>query len=199
MDVHNLAAFQNAFRRATTDHLEARTLFVQHFAQLARAGDLVIASPDVGGIKRAEAFREALAKAANQNLGSAFLEKKRSGGVVSGDAVVGDVDGKTILFIDDLISSGTTLARAAKACRERGAARVLAAAAHGVFVGNAERILAESALEKIIVTNTIPPFRLSTAFAKEEMIVLDAAPLFGEAIRRIHDGGSIVELLDLED
>jgi ribose-phosphate pyrophosphokinase len=199
MDVHNLAAYQNAFRRATTDHLEARTLFVQHFAQLAKEGYLVIASPDVGGIKRAEAFREALVKAANQNLGSAFLEKKRSGGVVSGDAVVGDVEGKIVMFIDDLISSGTTLARAAKACRERGAARVLAAAAHGVFAGDAERILSESALEKIIVTNTIPPFRLSAAFAKKRLIMLDAAPLFGEAIKLIHEGGSIAELQHLED
>src|SRR5262249_26278657 len=80
--------------------------------------------------------------------------KYRSAGVVSGDAVVGDVAGKAAIIIDDLISSGTTMVRAAEACQARGAISVYAAATHGVFGGKAGEVLANPALEQIVVTNT---------------------------------------------
>lgn len=195
IDVHNLAAFQNAFRRPT-DHLDTINLFAGHFASTARESEMVIVSPDVGGVKRARTFRDALEHLAGRPIPTAFMEKQRSAGVVSGDAFVGDVQGKTAIILDDLISSGTTLARAAKACLERGATDVIAAATHGAFVGDAEQILWNETLRRIVVTNTIPPFGLTGEFIKKKVTVLDVAPFIAEAIRRIHEGGSIVELLE---
>ncbi len=193
MDVHNLSAFQNAFNQHT-EHLEARPLFVEHFLPLARERDVVVVSPDEGGIKRARAFRDALSKAADKPIPSAFMEKYRSEGVVSGEALVGDVGSRTVILIDDLISSGTTLSRAAEACRAKGAEQVFAAATHGVFVRKAARVLADPALDGLVVTDSIPPFRLPKDLIGQKVTVLDVAPFFAEAIRRIHEGGSIVEL-----
>ena len=194
LDVHNLAAYQNAFR-IPAEHLEARGLFVAWFA--ARLGDdsIVVVSPDAGGVKRADALRASLARALGRPVGSAFMEKRRSEGAVSGEAVVGEVGGKTALIVDDLISSGTTLARAAAACTALGAKRVLAAATHGVFAGAAETVLTDAALEKVLVADTIPPFRLPPALLGSRVDVLDTAPLVAEAIRRLHGGGSLVDLL----
>ena len=195
LDVHNLAAFQNAFR-IRTDHLEAKRLFVDYFILLAPKEEVVVVSPDVGGVKRAEDFRQALSNALNRRVHSAFMEKYRSAGVVSGEAVIGDVSGKAAIIIDDLISSGTTLARAAESCLARGATNIYAAASHGVFSGKASQILSTPALKKVVITNTIPPFRLDPDLAQNKLVVLDATALFAEAIRRIHSGGSIVELLE---
>jgi ribose-phosphate pyrophosphokinase len=194
LDVHNLAAFQNAFR-IRADHLEAKRLFIEHFIPLAQQEEIVVVSPDVGGVKRAEDFRQAFGSALNRQIHGAFMEKHRSEGVVSGEAVVGDVSGKMAIIIDDLISSGTKLARAAESCRARGATKIYAAASHGVFSGKASQTLSNSALEKVVITDTIPPFRLDPELARTKLVVLDAAKLFAESIRRIHSGGSIVELL----
>lgn len=195
LDVHNLAAFQNAFR-CPSDHLEAKKLFIEHFA--ARLGDseLVVVSPDVGGVKRAELFREALSHRLNRPAGSAFMEKQRSAGIVSGEALVGDVQGKTAIIIDDMISTGGTISRTAHACRRLGACSVHAAASHGIFVGKAGQVVADPTLDSLVVTNTLPPFRLDPALVRDRLTVLDVAPLFADAIRCIHSGGSIVELLE---
>jgi ribose-phosphate pyrophosphokinase len=194
LDVHNLAAFENAFR-CRVDHLEAQGLFVDHFAPGIGAEPVAVVSPDVGGVKRAEAFRQRLAQRLGREPGSAFLEKYRSAGVVSGEAVVGDVAGRVAIIIDDLISTGGTVLRAARACRQGGATRVFAAASHGVFVGEAARLLEDRALDELVVTDSIPPFRIDLALAERRLVVLETAPLLAEAIRRIHEGGSIVELL----
>ncbi len=195
LDVHNLAAFQNAFR-CNTDHLEARRLFVDFFVQSLESEEIVVISPDVGGVKRAEQFRKSLGRSLNREIPMAFMEKYRSRGVVSGDAMVGDVRGKVAIVIDDLISTGTTILRAARVCRDLGARKVYAAASHGVFVGEANKAVADHAFEKVIVTDTIPPFRLDTKIVHEQLVVLNAAILFAEAIKRIHAGGSLVELLE---
>jgi len=195
LDVHNLTAFQNAFR-IPTDHLEAKNLFVQYFTPLVQQQEVVVVSPDVGGVKRAESFREALSAVVGRPVSIAFVEKYRSAGLVSGEAVVGDVANKIAIVIDDLISSGTTLARAAQACKARRATTVYAAATHGVFATNASQVLAGAPLEKLVVTNTIPPFRLDSGLIRDKLAVVDTAPFLAEAIRRIHSGGSIVELLE---
>jgi ribose-phosphate pyrophosphokinase len=199
MDVHNLAAFQNAFQ-CRTDHLEAKRLFVNYFsALLSEANKVVVISPDVGGIKRAEQFRGALSKALGKKIAMAFMEKQRSDGVVSGAAaIVGEVEDRIAIIIDDLVSTGTTLARAVKACQERGAAKIYAAVTHGLFVGQASRIFAGSALEKMIITNTIPPIRLSEGIIEDKLQILDSTTLFADAIRCIHLGKSITELLGAE-
>ena len=204
MDVHNLAAYENAFR-CPKEHLVARPLFVEHFAASFRSEDpqsrdareeLVVLSPDAGGVKRAELFRQRLERTLGVPIGSAFMEKQRSAGLVSGETLVGDVEGRSVIVIDDLISTGTTLARAAKACRKLGARRVVAAATHGIFTGDAGRVLADPTLESIVVTDTVPPFRLDPKLLSEKIQVLEVAPLFAAAIERIHDGGSLVELLE---
>jgi ribose-phosphate pyrophosphokinase len=196
MDVHNLAAFQNAFRIGA-DHLEARKLFIEYFARSIQREDVVVVSPDVGGVKRAEDFRQALSHALDREVHSAFMEKYRSAGVVSGEAVIGDVTGKIAIIIDDLISSGTTLARAAEHCRVNGAKTIYAAASHGVFSDKANQALSNPALETVVITDTIPPFRLDPDLARDKLVILDAARLFAEAVGRIHSNGSIVDLLEI--
>jgi ribose-phosphate pyrophosphokinase len=195
LDVHNLAAFQNAFR-CPTDHLEARKLFVDYFAPLLRDKAVAVISPDIGGVKRAEAFRESLSKATGREATSAFLEKHRSSGVVSGEAVVGDVEGRIAVIVDDLIGTGTTMLRAAKACRSLGAQTVYVAAAHGLFVDDANRVLADEAFERVVITDTVPPFRLDPQVVRDKLVVLGAASLFAEAVNRMYTGGSIVDLLE---
>ncbi len=193
LDVHNLAAFQNAFR-CRTEHLKARTLFVEHFAALFEGDQVAVVSPDVGGIKRAEAFREALAERLDRRVASGFMEKKRSRGVVSGDVFVGEVEGRRVVLLDDMIGTGTTMVRAAEACIEHGAEAVYAAATHGLFVGAAEETL--SVFEQVVVTDSVPPFRLSDEFCAQTVTVLDGASFIAAAIERLHEGGSIVELAE---
>lgn len=195
LDVHNPAAFQNAFR-CGTDHLEAAGLFARYFADLLRDREVAVLSPDIGGVKRAERFRQLLMRIMDRPVAGAFMEKQRSGGAVTGETIVGDVAGRAVIILDDMISTGTTMARAAKVCRELGAQAVYATATHGLFVGDANRLLADPCFEKIVITDTIPPFRLSPELVRDKLVVLDAAALFAGAIKRIHEGGSIEELLE---
>lgn len=193
MDVHDLAAYENAFR-IPAESLEARPLLVAHFAPRLGDAAVTVMSPDSGGVKRAEKLRGALEEALGREVGSAFMEKGRSWGKVTGEALVGEVERRTVLVVDDLVSTGTTLLRAARACRERGATRVLAAATHGLFVGDAERRLADAAVDSVTVTNTVRPSSPVLPMQEERLAVLDAAPLFGEAVRRLHAGESLREL-----
>jgi len=195
MDVHNLAAFQNAFR-CSSENLEAEKLFCNHFAPLLAERDVVVVSPDAGGLKRAEQFRKRLARVLGKTVGAAFAEKYRSEDIVSGNMLVGDVHAKDAIIIDDLISTGTTLVRTARSCRDAGAVRVFAAASHGLFSDDAPGVLADSAMESIVVADTVPPFRLEGTRALQKITVLNCAQLFAEAIRRLHEGGSITELLE---
>ena len=195
MDVHNLAAFQNAFR-CRTEHLEATKLFVAHLTPLLRdAPAITVVSPDTGGIKRAERFRQALCRSLGRESNLAFMEKARAKGMMRAGRLAGEM-AATAIVIDDLISTGGTLLQAAIACRERGATRVYAAATHGLFIGDAGRLLSGVELDRIIVTDSVPPFRLSRQLIASKLAIVSAAPLFAEAIRRIHGGGSLVELLE---
>jgi ribose-phosphate pyrophosphokinase len=146
-------------------------------------------------VKRADRFRAALAQATGREPVSAFMEKYRALGVVRGAAVVGEVGDRIAIIVDDLISTGTTMARAAQACRARGAKAVYVAATHGLFMPGADAVLADPAIDQVVVTNTVPPFRLDPALVAKKLSVVDATPLFAQAIRRLHDNGSIVDLL----
>ncbi|WP_135467997.1 ribose-phosphate diphosphokinase [Crenalkalicoccus roseus] len=195
MEVHNLVAFQNAFR-CRAEHLDARALFAPRLRELAGEGPVVVASPDPGGVKRAQLFREGFERLLGREVGGAFMEKRRSGGVVSGEMLVGEVAGATVIVVDDLISSGGTMLRAAEACLARGAARVLAVAAHGLFTGNAAEAMAAPALARVLVSDTVPPFRLPPGLIGPRVEVVSAAPLLAAAIRRLHEGGSLTALLE---
>jgi ribose-phosphate pyrophosphokinase len=193
IDVHNVAAFQNAFR-CRTDHLEAWPLFVEHFAETARHEDVVVMSPDIGGVKRADQVRRALAEATHREPGFAIMEKRRSGGVVSGDLLAGDVANRTVILIDDMISTGTTLRRAAHACRDAGAKRVFAAATHGLLHDGALDVLSDSAFEGTLITDTVRARSLADGAAAVALIaaakltVLDSTGLIADAIAASHTG-----------
>lgn len=198
LDVHNLAAYQNAFR-CVSDHLEARMMFVDYFAPLMRNCDAIVISPDEGGLKRADSFRRALNSVLNREIPLGFMEKRRSRGEVSGTSLFADVKDRAVIIIDDLIGTGTTLTRCAMASRQAGATTIYAAASHGLFVGEAERTLSEPVLDRIIITDSVPPFRLSPEFVAQKIVILNSAPLLAEAIRRIHEGGSVSDMLGPED
>jgi ribose-phosphate pyrophosphokinase len=195
LDVHNLAAFQNAYR-CRTDHLEANLLFIKVMLPLLQNEEVVVMSPDAGGIKRAEHFRQGLSAALKRPVGAGFAEKYRSGGTVSGEALIGEIGGRVAIIIDDLISTGTTIARVASSCRQKGAKRVYALATHGVLVETANTVLASAALDLTIITNSIPPWRISDQQAQAKLLTLNCAPLFAEAIERIHTGRSVQEILE---
>lgn len=185
MEVHNVAAFENAFR-CPTWHIEGAPVQAAHFAPMLRGRNVVAVSPDAGGAKRAEQFRQALELLLGADVGSAYMEKYRSAGVVSGTLLAGDVRGKVAVIIDDLISTGGTLVRAAAACRVAGAVAVYAAATHGLFVDGAPDLFAASSLDGIAVANTVPLFRVPPE-AAQRVTVLDASEAIARAIAACHD------------
>jgi ribose-phosphate pyrophosphokinase len=195
LDVHNPAAFENAFRRRTIA-ATATPLFVEYAKRLDDKR-LAVVSPDAGGAKRADIFREALEETRGQPIGKGFAEKRRSAGIVSGDLFVGEVEGATALVIDDLISTGTTLVRAARAARKAGARRVIAMVTHGLFMPGAEKAVADPAIDEFVITDAVPAFRLESAAARKKIEVLPVAPLLGEIIRRMHAGRALTDLLVL--
>lgn len=180
-DVHNSAAFDNAFR-CRTRQLRALPLFVDYFrARLDTALPWVVVAPDVGAVKRTEAFRRELAAVSAAEPDHAFMEKYRSGGKVSGGTLVGDVRGKIAIVLDDLISSGTTLLRAGKACRAAGAELVYAAATHGLFMAGSEALFSDGVFDGIAVGDTVPAFRLASDHAAR-LDVVDTTGLLAEAV-----------------
>lgn len=187
LDVHNVAAFQNAFR-CPTIHLESPAVFGPTMLERVGAEPVIVVSPDPGGVKRAQIFQEQFEAIVGRTVGSAFIEKRRSGTVLSGSRVVGSVAGATVLIIDDMISTGGTMVRAAQSCVNEGANKVYALAAHGLFVGEAAGLVSESCLAKTIVADTIPTFRLPDEITAKHLEVVSAAPLFASAIRRCHEG-----------
>ncbi|ABC35211.1 ribose-phosphate pyrophosphokinase [Burkholderia thailandensis] len=194
IDVHNVAAYQNAFR-CPTEHLEANGLLVDWFAERAGALPIVVVSPDAGGVHRAEDFRARLTARLGRPVDAAFAGKLRSSGVVTAKPLVGDVAGRCAIIVDDLIGSGTTLAHTAADCRALGAQSVYAVATHGMFFGRAAELLGGDALTALAVTDSVPPWRVPPGALQDKLTVLDSAPLFAEAIARIHRGGSLTDLL----
>ncbi|MGZ5033233.1 MAG: ribose-phosphate diphosphokinase [Usitatibacter sp.] len=194
LDVHNRAAFENAFR-IPAYNLEAAGLLAERFAALAGSEPLAVVSPDAGGIKRADRFRALLSQRLGRPVGAAFVEKYRSEGVLRGGELVGDVKGRVAIIVDDLISAGNTIDRAANACKRGGAARVFAAATHGVFAGDADAVLGTSVIERIVVTDTIPTMRLTDPGLVSRVERISVVPLVAEAIARLHGGGAIEELM----
>ncbi len=195
LDVHNVAAFENAFR-IRTQNLEAAGLLAARCASLVGDEPVSVVSPDAGGIKRADRFRRRLAALLRRPVGAAFAEKHRSEGVVRGEALVGEVKGAVALIVDDLISAGHTVDRAARACLAQGATRVIVAATHGVFAGEAEAVLGASPISRIVVTDTIAPRRFADGPLSARVERVSTAALFAEAIARLNAGGSIVELVE---
>ena len=191
LEVHNPAAFENAVRCRTVA-LTSTPLFVNHIKAHLAGDKLSVISPDAGGMKRAELLRETLQAALGHPVGKGLAEKYRSAGIVSGELFVGDVNGRTALVVDDLISTGGTLLRAAKSARAAGATRVLALVTHGLFVPGAGQVLADPAIDQVIVTDAVPTFRLTRP--TDKLITLSCAPLLAEAILRLHENRGLADL-----
>jgi ribose-phosphate pyrophosphokinase len=184
MDLH--AAQIQGFFNIPVDHLFAAPVILDAIRKIG-TDELVIVSPDVGGLTRARA----IAKRLDASL--AVIDKRRTGKNETEILnVVGDVDGKDVLILDDIIDTAGTLVQAEAALRRQGARRTYAAAVHGVFSGPALERIEASGLQSLLVTNTIP---VEAAMARCPRIqALSVAPLLGEAIQRIHDGASVSSL-----
>ena len=184
MDLH--AAQIQGFFNIPVDHLFAAPVLLEAIRKL-ELEDLVIVSPDVGGLTRARAIAKRL------DAALAVIDKRRTGKNETEILnVVGDVAGKDVLILDDIVDTAGTLVQAEEALRRHGARRTYAAAVHGVFSGPALDRIESSKLEALLVTNTIA---VEAAMARCPRIqALSVAPLLGEAIQRIHDGASVSSL-----
>ena len=152
--------------------------------------NLIVVSPDVGGVVRARA----LAKQLGCDL--AIIDKRRPKANVSEVMhVIGDIEGRNCVIMDDMIDTAGTLVKAAEVLKERGAKQVYAYCTHPIFSGPAiERIASGSALDEVVVTNTIPLSAAAQACGKIRQI--SVAPLFGETIRRVQNGESVSSLFE---
>lgn len=185
MDLHAPAI--EGFFDIPVDHLQAGPILAEYFHSL-NLPNPVIVSPDVGGVGRANMFRERI------SAGLAIIAKQRpQPDSVEMLEMVGEIEGKTAIIVDDLISTGGTLAQAARALKDRGAREVYACATHGVFADNALKTAGESVLVETVVTNTIP---LAADHAQDRVNVISVAPLFAEAILRIHKDLSLSALFN---
>jgi ribose-phosphate pyrophosphokinase len=182
IDVHNEAAFDNAFR-CNTVRIESAEIFASPLAAAVDVERSVVISPDIGGVKRAQRLRESLSAAFEHEVGFAFLEKRRLDGVVSGDAFIGDVDGRDVVIYDDMIVSGGTIARATRAARGAGARKVIVAAAHAAFTSAALQFFGNEGPDLVLVSDSIA---LSDAFAaKPTLQVCSSAPVLARTIRSL--------------
>jgi len=174
------------FFNIPVDHLFASPVLVDHFRKL-NLPNLTVVSPDAGGVERARFFAKKMEAAL------AIVDKRRvEMNVAEIMHVIGDVDGRTCLVIDDLIDTAGTLVKTASALMENGATAVYACASHAVLSGAAVENIAKSHFTEVVVTNTIP---LSDAAQKEPKIrVLSIAGLIGRAIQSIHEETSVSKL-----
>ncbi|MCC6747638.1 MAG: ribose-phosphate pyrophosphokinase [Deltaproteobacteria bacterium] len=185
MDLH--AGQIQGFFNIPFDHLFAMPVLIEHLRDRMRDHELVMVSPDAGGVERARAY----AKRLGATL--AFIDKRREKPNVSEVMnIIGEVEGKTAVILDDMIDTAGTLTQAAEAVLKKGARRVLAAATHAVLSGPAVERLGASCLEQVLVTNSIP--LREEAKQLKQIKVLSVGRLLGEAIKRIHHGDSISSL-----
>ncbi|WP_025662337.1 ribose-phosphate diphosphokinase [Rhizobium sp. IBUN] len=193
VEVHNPAAFQNAFRCASIN-LTAFDLFYADIKRLLDNDSVVILSPDAGGIKRAQLLRESFERFWHQPVGLAMMEKRRSQDIVSGDLFAGNVVDKSVIIVDDLIATGTTIQKAARAALAQGAKKVIAVAAHGCFGDGAHVLFDDPAVDHILVTDSLSQASIQYAMHPEKLTICPLAPRLGELIRRLREGESITEL-----
>jgi ribose-phosphate pyrophosphokinase len=196
-EVHNPAAFDNAFR-IRAEHLSTARFFAEHFAARRMTQPLAVVSPDLGGAKRAQLLREALQRRLGTAVEFGCVEKRRSGGVVSGHHFAGDVAGRAVILIDDLISSGGTLLRAAETCRAEGAVAIHAAAAHAPLAADAVEVLRNTAFDSVTVTDSVALDAKAAGALAERVTVLPIASLLAGAIACVQGHGSLAALLDVQ-
>jgi len=181
LDVHNEAAFDNAFG-CETIRIDAAASFADRLALRDSASRVVVASPDIGGIKRAQRLREVLERRSGRPVDFAFMEKRRALGVVSGEIFTGEVGDRELLIVDDLIASGTTILRAAQAARRAGARRVDVVATHAAFLPGAMRLFEEGGPDTVIVSDSIALPAAFEPMLGARLEICSIAPLFARTI-----------------
>jgi ribose-phosphate pyrophosphokinase len=185
VDLH--AGQIQGFFNIPVDNVYAAPPLLSYLREKVGNRPLTVISPDAGGVERARAFAKRL------DAGLAIIDKRRARpNEVAEMQIIGEVDGNTAVIVDDMVDTAGTLCAAARAVREAGAPTVLACATHAVLSGPAIERLAASALDELVVTDTIPLRPEAARLSK--LRVLKVAPLIGEAIRRTHDEASISSL-----
>ena len=188
MDLH--AGQIQGYFNVPVDHLTAIPYLSEYFKDIVNEdpGNFVVVSPDLGGVTRARKFANRL------NLPIAIIEKRRPKPNVSEVMnIIGDIDGKNCILIDDIIDTAGTICKAAEALRKNGAKKVYGCASHGVLSGEAFNRLENSIMEKFVISNTIevPEEKLGKILE-----VVNVAPIFASAIRRINGNKSVSEMFD---
>jgi ribose-phosphate pyrophosphokinase len=187
MDLH--AGQIQGFYDIPVDHLPGVPILADYFRS-KKLGDVVVVSPDVGGVTRARDLAERLGMGAE----IAIIDKRRTEPNVSEVMhVIGDVKNKSVIMIDDIIDTAGTITQGAEVMMDRGAKDVYACATHALLSGPAVQRLAASPLKEVVITNTIP---LPQEKRLDKITVLSVAPLLGEAIIRIHEDLSVSKLFD---
>ena len=189
MDLH--AGQIQGFFTIPTDELHASYIFLEYYRKRA-IPDLVVAAPDVGASKRARHFAEAL------RAPLVIVEKRRA---LTGDRteifnLIGDVKGKNVLIVDDEVDTGGTLVKAAWYINEHGAKDIYACVTHAVLSEPAPDRIGNSPIKEVVFTNTLPIPDDKMARMKGKVRIMTVAPMFGEVIRRIHEGISVGELFN---
>ena len=186
LDLHT-AQIQGFFD-LPVDHLSSSPVILGALDSVAAEGNLVVVSPDVGNVKVASKY------AAQLGAELAIIDKTRkSADSVEMGNIIGDVDGKVVLMVDDMISTAGTICQAAELVMENGAKDVIAAATHGVFVGLAIERIRDSPISRVLVTDSIPCAGRCDPIA-HKVEELSVAPLLGETIGRIHQNRSVSSL-----
>lgn len=184
LDLH--AAQIQGFFEIPVDHLFATPVMIDHFTPM-RGSKLTVVSPDAGGVERARAFAKRL------DAPLAIIDKRRTDvNVAEVMNIIGEVEGKHCLIVDDLIDTAGTLVKAAEALSAQGAESVRACATHAVLSGPAVERIEKSRIDEVVVTNSIP---LSNGASGSSRIrVRSVAPLLAQAIQSIHEDGSVSTL-----
>lgn len=189
MDLH--AAQIQGFFEIPVDHLYSVPVLIKHLKQhyVKDLDNLVVVSPDIGGVKNAKSYANIL------GTKLAIVAKQRiSATEVDAHAVIGDVEGKDVLMVDDMTESGGTLCAAAAVLKEHGAARIFAGVSHAVLNEKACARLAASPIERLLTSDSVP---MAKTYGGDMVDTVSIAPLFAQAILNIHNNDSVTHLFDI--
>ncbi len=190
VDLH-CGQIQGFFRNVAVDNLYAASLFVSYMAG-KDLGNVVVVSPDAGGVERAKKFSEALNKKGIETEIALISKERAKAGVIASMNLIGSVYGSDVIIVDDLCDTGGTLIKAAQLLKDEGANRVFAAVTHPVFSNEALDKIKNSVIEEMVIADTIP----LRGEIPDNIHVISVAPLLGEAILCIQHGKSISALFE---
>ena len=188
IDLH--ASQIQGFFDGPVDHLFAMPVLLEHFQKSLSSDDLTVVSPDMGRVRVADIWSDKL------GAPLAIIHKRRDPRVpnqVSVHEIVGEVEGRVCLLVDDLIDTGRTIQKAAEALKKNGAKGVVVAATHAVFSDPATEVLQDPSIDQVVVTDTLP---LPDHKRWDRLTVLPIAPLLARAIREVFDDGSVTSMFD---